>query len=272
MRITFDSNAYRKVVDPSQFPKDEHHAELSAIHTALRNGRIKGFLSETLATLEGVQNSQRGQYFAGFSQQKAVVSEEEANGKINLSISLQPNHAYHPGLHPIVQQWVNDAVNLGLRFMRAPRIGVPRPPELLNDVFEQEKDHERQVDRQNRFFDILRQIEARNVGFAVICSIGKNINVRLGSKGTWFSALGNPEDEQEENLIKKAVREWADADTVAAHYAYNNDYLCSEDLGRSAGTSSVFDASNRAWLESNYGVNFVTLSELASIISPLPGD
>ena len=52
-------------------------------------------------------------------------------------------------------------------------------------------------------------------------------------------------DANEKAEIQKAVAEWADRDTVAAHFAYTNSYLCSEDRGVSAGSPSIFDAINR---------------------------
>ena len=38
--------------------------------------------------------------------------------------------------------------------------------------------------------------------------------------------------------------EWADGDSVAAHYAYGNDIFCSEDFGKGASNPSALDASN----------------------------
>lgn len=158
---------------------------------------------------------------------------------------------------------VTVASGLGIKFMRAPRIGVPRPSELLRDVYDKDANEAQMARRQGRFFELLREIERRGVGMAVVKDLGNQINVRLGFAKPWFASLDRPKDAQEENQIKKAVGEWADGDTVAAHYGYENEYLCSEDQGKSAGAPSIFDATNRAWLEATYGLKFVTLSELA---------
>ncbi|MBI2811319.1 MAG: hypothetical protein HYX67_10885 [Candidatus Melainabacteria bacterium] len=263
MRVTFDSNAYQRVVDPSQFQKDRHLAAFQAIHTALRSGRVMGLLSETVATLEGIQKAQRGPYFSNMKPKIDVQEEELPDGTIKLGFVVRPNDGLHPGLHPILIQWLNAAGTLGIKFMRAPRIGTPRPSELLRDVYDAEADEGQSAQRQGRFFDLEREIERRGVGIAVVKGIGNQINVRLGVAKPWFASLDTPKDAQEESQIKKAVAEWADGDTVAAHYGYENKYLCSEDEGNSAGATSIFDSTNRAWLEATYGLKIVTLSELA---------
>lgn len=264
MRVTFDSNAYQRVVDPSKFPKDPHQSDFQTIHAALCSGRIEGLLSETVATLEGIQKTQRGPYFSSMTPTIDMREEAQPDGNIKLEIALKPNDGLHPGLHPILSQWLNRADALGIKFMRAPRIGTPRPSELLRDVYYDEADEGQSAKRQGRFFDLVREIDRRGVGVAVVKGIGNQINVRLGVAKPWFASLDKPKDTLEESQIKKAVAEWADGDTVAAHYGYENQYLCSEDAGKSAGASSVFGATNRAWLEGTYGLKFVTLSELAA--------
>ena len=68
------------------------------------------------------------------------------------------------------------------------------------------------------------------------------------------------------NKIAKAFAEWADGDTVAAHYAYRNDYICTNDIGRSAGSRSIFSSNNRAWLKDNFGIEIITPKELVNLI------
>ena len=48
LRVTFDSNTYRQAVDPRRSRRDASTAELRRIHAALKDGRIRGYLSETL--------------------------------------------------------------------------------------------------------------------------------------------------------------------------------------------------------------------------------
>lgn len=244
MKVTFDSNTYRRVVDPSIFAKDPRLPEFQKIHAAIRNGRIEARVCETLATLEGIQKAQRGQYFSAAG----------TNGG-----------SLHPGLHPIVQRWREAAIALGLRFMRAPRIGLNRPPELQDNDFVQENDQE-QTERIRKFMALGRDLEGRGVGRAALTGIGSSIHSRIGTTGEWFSSLNHAADINEERRIQRGVGEWADGDTVAAHHAYGNDYLCTEDEGNSADGPSVFDHATREWLTTNYGVRFVTLKDLADLL------
>jgi ribosomal protein L30/L7E len=66
------------------------------------------------------------------------------------------------GLHPIAGKWISAATSLGLKFLRALRIGAPRPPELLvKNNFASDDDPKR---RQDRFSEAVRAIEDRGVG------------------------------------------------------------------------------------------------------------
>src|SRR4051812_18944194 len=122
--------------------------------------------------------------------------------------------------------------------------------ELLSEaLFEVEATEAQRVQRQKVFHDVAEAIEARGVGIAKIKQIGEHINNRAGASRPWYEALSEAQDEDEHEEIQRAVREWADGDTVAAHIAYCNDVLCAGDKGKSARTSSVFDVENRRWLE-----------------------
>ena len=99
---------------------------------------------------------------------------------------------------------------------------------------------------------------------AVVKGIGETIVKRLKVTKPWFEVLDQPKDVHEERAIERAIGEWADGDTVAAHIGYGHDAICTEDMGQSAGAPSIFDAANRAWLASAYGVHILNPSELAA--------
>ncbi len=80
----------------------------------------------------------------------------------------------------------------------------------------------------------------------------------------WYRSLDRATG-TEENEIANAIAEWADGDTVAAHIAFQIDYLCTGDQAKAR--SSIFNPSERAWVTTTYGVRFVTISELAAMIN-----
>jgi hypothetical protein len=109
-------------------------------------------------------------------------------------------------------------------------------------------------------------IEARGVGCAQAQRIAHEIRAEIGGIGPFISYLGKPRSAAEQRQINRAITEWADGDSVVAHYAYGNDIFCSEDFGKGALSPSVLDAANRAWLTQAFGLQFATLSELAQML------
>jgi hypothetical protein len=183
---------------------------------------------------------------------------ELPDGGIKLGTVAEADDSLHPGLHPIAAGWIAAATSLGLKFLRAPRIGAPRLAAVLSPKnFAEDEDPKR---RQERFSEVVRAVEERGVGMAPIRALGERIKARTGSPSPWYQALNKAKDEQERAEIKKAVREWADGDTVAAHIAYGDDVLCTGDKAE----TSIFSEENRTWLKEKYGIRIMTLKELAA--------
>ena len=103
--------------------------------------------------------------------------------------------------------------------------------------------------------------------------MGQAVAVKLGlqlltpeeiTKPTLFyEGLGRVEGHKR---VSRAIAEWADGDAIAAHYGYGMDYFCTEDEGRNAHGPSVLDATNRAWLQGEFGIKFVSLDEIAALL------
>jgi hypothetical protein len=259
LKVTFDSNAYRQAVDPSRSRRDANPHELRKINAAINDGRISGYLSETLVTLEGIKNADRSRYIAGVEPKISRAIRTSPDGETRMGFLVEADDALHPGLNPILARWVARALSSGLRFLKAPRIGAPRPGLREADFAVELDDHVRGR-RQQQFFEAARAIEGRGFGIAKIKAIGERIKNRTGSSGPWYRALDRTQDDQERKEIERAVNEWADADTVATHIGYELDVLCTADKAE----NSVFSPSNRAWLEQQYGVRILTLPELAA--------
>ena len=262
MRVTFDSNVYRPVVDPSRFPNDPLGQHFEAIHRAVKRGSVIGLLCETITTLEGIRRDDRADYFSAARPNVEFTEQEQGDGSIRLGISIGPDDSMHPGLPATFGQWLQDAVAIGMRLMRAPRIGLARSP-TPESAYSPRPDAE----SLERYHSMARAIKSRGVGQSVIERIGARINQRGGTPNApWFSSLGEFRDLSERAEIASAVAEWADGDTVAAHYGYGNDVLCTQDRGHST-RNSVFNAVNRRWLEREFGISFVSVEALAATIA-----
>jgi hypothetical protein len=150
--------------------------------------------------------------------------------------------------------------------MHAPRIGLVIPSEI-RDLYFTELTTEEMAGRQKRSSAAMRYIEGRHVGKHQVELLGKRIASRLKLTGPWYKFLDRPADSNENELIADAIGEWADEDAIGAHVGYQHDFLCSDDMGKSASRAlgdSIFTPANRAWLSSKLRIQFVTLNELAA--------
>jgi hypothetical protein len=267
IKVTFDSNAWQRVVRPNSFLKDPRHSDFQKIHDAVKNGSVVGFISETVGTLEAVQKKVRPTYF-GRSKPAAVVTPTVGGA----SISLGPNHSAHPGLAPILSDVLKDAVALGLRLLSAPRIGMPRPPEFMDAngnpdpaIFVTLAGSALGT-YQSDFFAAERSIGAKGVGGAIVEQVAGAIQQRVGgSVKPWFEHLGDAATPAEIKAVAAGVAEWADGDAVASHIAIAADHFCTEDTGVGAGVS-ILDVNHRQWLHQTYGVSILDLRSLAALL------
>jgi hypothetical protein len=261
LRVTLDSNTYRRIVTPERFPKDPKHDQLVTIHEAIARKQISAFLSETTLTIEGIRKDIRAEYFASARPNVEVVEGRNEDEELKIGLTIGPRDSHHPGLHPMMNEAVALAVQLGIRFMKAPRIGMPRPAALTADLFVPEVSDLSQGVRQERFAELSQALERQGLGKAAAQAIGSLIRQRLESEAPWYALLNMAQDETEADKISRALNEWADGDTVAGHFAYENDFLCTEDKGKSG--PSVFDEAHRSWLTAIYGIRIGGVSELA---------
>lgn len=239
VRVTFDSNVWRKIVAPLNSPKDPALPQYEAIRAAIEDGRVAPFTAETVVTLEAVQRGYRREFLTDHFSNKPPA---------------------HPGMHAILEQYVRDAAKLGFRLLDCPRFGgVDRPSGIDPALFAVE-DASSVVERKKRFTTCVRDIENHDAGIAWVKRIGEKY------RDFWLQGLifAPP---SEDTIIAKAVGEWADGDAIAAHHAYIHDYFCTYDTGTKSsptGIPSVLHATNRSWLAANYGVVFVTPEDLVS--------
>ena len=269
IRVTFDSNVWESVVFPDQHQKNPNHICLLRIKEALQDGRFQGYICETVATLEAIKKEKRAHYFAN-KKPKINVQTEGIGNNIRLEITIETDHNLHPGVNKKLTEKLHEARAIGMHLLSAPRLNLPVPRCFLDDPTFYDPQVFSTAEYAERFGDATAAIEPRGVGGAVIAAIAKRIKQRL-SPNAQASKFGSPllefaKDEAERREIVKAIAEWADGDLVASHIASANDLLCTEDQAKTARGPSIFDATNRAWLKTTYGVEFVTISELAALL------
>lgn len=265
MRVTFDTNAIDKVTRPELFPKDPRQADFIKIHDALKAGSLKGYFGESIATLEGIKKKDRSSVMGSTRVKTEITDTFDGSGELeSIKINMIPEQDRHP--IPVKHAArIQAALQIGMRALKTPRIGGFRI--IDPDFYEPDSSETALSERLNKTMDAVKAIEDRGVGYTVVRSIAAEFARRDNVINEMpMQSLRRARDVHEEGRVSRAVAEWADADTIGAHIGYGIDLFCTGDEGKGAGSPSVLDAANRAWLTATFGVTFVTLSQLAAVI------
>lgn len=266
MRITFDTNALNDLISPATSQRGTAGAAAgSTVRAAIEAGRIQGFFCETLVTLEGIQKRDRRDVVGSTRLQSTTTSTDERTITISIGV-LQDRKPLDIEFNEKIQA----AKALGLRALRGPaRMGWIRIKDEDGTFFAPHESTKELLDRMDKVNEMAIAMAKRGLGQAVAVSLGLQLLARDGvpQPTLWFEGLRRAKGNREHKRIVKAVAEWADGDSVAAHYGHGIDLFCSEDFGRNAATASILDDDNRAWLSAAFGVRFVTMAELADMVT-----
>jgi hypothetical protein len=211
-----------------------------------------------MVTLEGVRRKERQEVLG----RTRPVSRSSSIGRHKINIEVGIEH-YRPPLDPVLLEKIEFIEAIGMRALRGPTrmCGFRAKDDQVRffEPYESVLELAKCMDRVN---ELAAAIGERGIGYAIPVRLGLQL---LGpdeaAKPTlWFEGLRRATGRKR---VARAISEWADADSVAAHYGYGIDLFCTEDRGRNARGASVLDETNRAWLSKEYGIQFVSLSELA---------
>ncbi|GAF68909.1 unnamed protein product, partial [marine sediment metagenome] len=225
------------------------------------NGRLTGCLSETVFTLEAIQKADRRKFFTEYCPDVKTSVTDGEDGTIKLSFSIGPDPSALSGNNPYLAKHLQDALELGFKLMRCPRVSGIVNPDLKHEWFINLDDGTHEM--ANKFGAISRKIKSRGCGISDMKQIGSRY---APPNSHWIEGLKIAPDSENVAIIK-AVAEWADGDSVAAHFAHDNAYFCTRDKAIGAGVSSILSENNREWLKSSYGIKFVNPKELANILA-----
>lgn len=260
IRVTFDSNVWRPIASPDRFPKEKAMTTFSRIRQAIIDKEVLACLSETMFTLEAVKKNNRKEFFANYRADITASPQIVADGRIAIDITIKPHLTNQPTNTPHLAAHLADALTIGFSLLRCGgRIGGLRNFDIQESSFLDDKKVSLE-ERLETFLTCLTEIEQHGCGIKHAKDIGQKY-ARIGQP--WYVGLGAAPD-FEDKAISKAIAEWADGDSVAAHIAYKNDYFCTRDVAKAAGTDSILSPQNRDWLTSQYGVKFVTPEQLVA--------
>jgi hypothetical protein len=263
MRVTFDTNTIDRVARTESFLKESSHEDYVQVHDALLAGKIKGFFSETMVTLEGIE---RGHRVATLGSTQVVTDWRQVDENV-ISMTIGLKQSRNP-LHPKFSERLRAAQSIGMRALRGPARMVVAFTVKDEDgtFFERVEPIEELIKCREKANEVATAIETRGLGRAKALSLGLELSRRDGESGElWLQGLGRAQA-SEHKKVARVVAEWADGDSIAAHIGYSNEFFCTHDKGMGGGRPLTFDAENRAWLTATYGVSFVTLSDLAAMV------
>lgn len=259
MKVTFDSNTWRKVATPINFPKDPIISDYLIIRNAIDDGTIIPFISETIFTLEAIKKGDRKQFFKNYKAAFDVNITEGKNGFINMQITIGPNKDAHPGNNEFLKEHFADAVALGFNIIHLPRLGGIVNKDI--DGYRYEMSNEELTRYLDKVFEVGRRITELKAGVYEVEQLANKYNATAGIYG-----IGDAPD-SDNGIIAKAVAEWADGDSVAAHIAIEGDYFCTNDIAISGGDKSVFSQKNLNILRNEYNFETINPTELAKILT-----
>jgi hypothetical protein len=277
MRVTFDTNVWNRMVFPERHVNTANYLSLIAIKSAIRSGQLRGFISEGFGTAEAVKKADRAKFHAQNVPNVEVTNKSYGHGLHCMTIEIKANNSLHPGIGEEFEEELNEALAIGIKLLSTPYIGLPVPDRLRSNPHIYAEEVFATADYNERFGDVVRTIVDRGVGEGVLPALAKEFTARLDGPrpaslsdraliyGVYEYARSSGLS-KERRRIEKAFAESADGDLVAAHIAFGNDYLCTEDHGGTAVSPSIFDAKNRAWLKTEYGVEILDVQQLAHLL------
>ena len=279
VKVTFDTNTLDKAARPERFSKDPNQPLFKKVHDALKAGSIQGVYSVTMLTVEGIMKVDRPKVMGGSRLERQpiqtdIIKNEDLPDEIrklvgeedvtSISMNLKVVQPDRQPLHPEVVKRVVAAKAFGFRVLKAPpRTGAFDIADPAAEYFVSDAERGDLTVWLDKIQNVAKAIEDRGVGYAQMKALGQRLAAGPTPGEIWFKALGSAANDADRNAVSRSFAEWADGDSIASHIAYGIDVFCTGDKSRSD-AGSVFNAVNRQWLTTTYGVQFMSIEELAA--------
>ena len=250
MNVTFDSNVWERVID-----EDDCH--LAEIKDKIRTGRLQPYICEIALSLEPIEKKLRSEFFENYHLCTTVNNLPPKGETLTMQIGFAPNVELHPGFHPKLWAKILEARNLGFRVLRMTNFGTVRPKNIPDDMYIDPSD----MDEFWRYAEPLAScgdyITSMGCGQAAYDRFKEEFNL------VGLDVQSIPVERRKE--FAEAIAEWVDGDSLAAHYAVGNEFFCTDDNARNAGTKSIFHSVNKNRLQAEYDVKIISSRELAQL-------
>jgi hypothetical protein len=258
--VTFDTNAGNLVADPVEYASlDKPPGTAKRLERAIIGGCIQAFVSEASVFVECLSFADKLTYLAVAGRQ-----------------------GQRPTPDPRRVAIFDQLERLGIRLLHAPLIAAEKFIEMpwaaderypCKERLERFGSFIRPLPRQHPL--ILAGEERLRTKPLLQRTAGMPAGQALKAANDWALVFKRDWDEgdtsQQKSLrkdVEPLIGEWCDALIVGSHYAYGNEYFCTTDEGKQAGSNSLLHHSNRNNLAAE-GIKIVSPAELVSIIDAL---
>lgn len=226
LTVTFDTGALDDVLWPQSAKQPTNPADAGRIRAAVELGAIQGFFSETLITLEGIQNKDRNDVLGSARLDQEILS--TAPNTMTISLSFQQDQK---PLHSKFAERLKAAREIGMRALMVPRLLASGRCAKDDDgtLFKPRANLEQFLAKAT---SLRTEIGKRGFGHAAAIKLGLQFSARDAVSEWWYHGLLRAKDIHERRQVERAIAEWADGDSVVAHYGYGIDLFVARILER----------------------------------------
>lgn len=243
MKVTFDSNVWEKLVRG----ETEVHIE---ILKAINDGKIQPYLCQLAISIESITKKSRLNFFKEYVPKVEIEEKSLMNGNIRFTMSVSPNTECHTGLHEKLKESLELAKMVGFKVLPMTNYLTVRSPDIPEAMYLEDLDFWQYADKLSQCSDYIESLGCGSKKYKELKKLIRpwcNININ-------------------EKEFSNAVAEWVDGDMLSAHYAYQNDFYCSEDKGKNAGRTSIMHSDNLNKLIEKFNIKVCGLNDLLGLI------
>tara|TARA_B100000700_G_scaffold281298_1_gene331859 strand:- start:3299 stop:4069 length:771 start_codon:yes stop_codon:yes gene_type:complete len=254
LKVTFDSNVWENIVTADKADKSVYANLLKKI----TDGTVEPYICMIALTLETVGKKERLEHRANYSLDLQFSDISTNTSKVEMRVAVGPEESSRPTMTEPLSRKFELAYKLGFKVLAMTNFGTPRVRDVPESAIVIPDDYWEYAERLSECSDFIESLECGRYNYNLLVK-------KLGLRIPVFK-LEKFISTKDKKAFSNAVAEWADGDSLAAHYAYNNDYFCTNDQGKSAGTKSVFHRDNIGLLSDKFAIRVVTANELSSLL------
>lgn len=261
MKVTFDSNVWENIVSPDR----DQSGVYEVLHSDICNNAIKPYFCEVALSLESIFKTNRLSHTSTYKPKIEVVTEEFDGNRFHGVVGFGPDNDAHPGMHSVLKTKYLNAVAIGFKVLAMTNIGTARAKEIRDETKIGFSSIDDFWDYADRLHECSTYIESLGCGSDTYHKLVEKYDIKMSP----YKRLAQMASKTEVKQFAASVAEWADGDSISAHYAYGNDYFCTSDQAGNAGSKSVFYPGNLRLVSEKFGLQVVSPEELVNLIKHL---